>query len=159
MLNKNGLKSKIEKRIKELEKPLAKKLSGGDSTVRTSNFVSDAFDTEELVIPPAGLYKAQKNIDKWYKDNLEVPGVDQNSFKKKQWKNFADQISNEIAKELIDVLSKELSVIISEEIDDYVKDADIKLTIPPGFLQLQSPAGPATNAAPITLSPVNFTFK
>lgn len=159
MLDKNGLKSKIEKRIKELEEPLAKKLSGGDSKVRTSNFMSDAFDTEELVIPPAGLYKAQKNIDKWYQDNLEPPGIDQNNFKKKQWKNFADEISNQLAKELIDVLSKELSVIISEEIDDYVKDADIKLTIPSGFLQLQSPAGPATNAAPITLGAINFSFK
>jgi hypothetical protein len=159
MLDKNGLKSKIEKRIKELEKPLAKKLAGGDSDVRIGNFVTDSFDTEELVIPPAGLYKAQKNIDKWYQDNLEPPGIDQNSFKKKQWKNFADEISNQLAKELVDVLSKELSVIIAEEIDAYVKDADIKLTIPSGFLQLQSPAGPATNAAPITLSSMNFSFK
>jgi hypothetical protein len=159
MLNKNGLKSKIEKRIKELEEPLAKKLAGGDSKVRVSNFVTDAFDTEDLVMPPAGLYKAQKNIDKWYQDNLEPPGIDQNSFKKKQWKNFADEVSGQISKELIDVLSKELSKIIAEEIDAYVKDADIKLTIPPGFLQLQSPAGPATNAAPITLNPLNFSFK
>jgi hypothetical protein len=159
MLNKSGLKSKIESRIKELEEPLAKKLAGGDSKARVSNFVTDAFDTEDLVMPPAGLYKAQKNIDKWYKDNLEPPGIDQNNFKKKQWKNFADEVAAQISKELIDVLSKELSKIIAEEIDAYVKDADIKLTIPPGFLQLQSPAGPATNAAPITLNPLNFSFK
>lgn len=159
MLNKNKLKSRIDSRIREFEKELRKKLAGGDSTVRTSNFLSDAFDTEELVIPPAGLYKAQKNIDRWYMDNLEVPGVDQNSFKKKQWKNFADEISEQIAKELIDVLAKNLSEIIAEEVDDYVKDIDIKLTIPSGFLQLQSPAGPATNATPINLQSFTFSVK
>jgi len=159
MLDKNSLKSKIESRIKDLEEKLAKKLAGGDSNVRNGDFISEEYGTEELVIPPAGLYKAQRDIDKWYQDNLEPPGVNQDNFKKKQWKNFADQMSKQISKELIDVLSKELSKIISEEIDDYVKDADIKLTIPSGFLQLQSPAGPATNAAPITLSAMNFTLK
>ena len=126
----------LEKLLKEsidsTEEMLRFKLEGGESVIRNKEFLSNNFKLEELISPPAGLYKVNKEMEEWTKKNVSAPGMDPDELKKKVWKKHSEEMAKEISKQVTSWLRDDLDPLWTKAIDSQIKLIDITITIPPG---------------------------
>jgi hypothetical protein len=114
-----------------LKEPLLKeRLEGGLSTIRNEDFLTNDFKNEELISPPAGLYKVNKEMEEWVKKNVSAPGMDPDEIKKKVWKKHSDEMSKEISKQLTNWLKDDVMLELSIIINNQIKKAEINIEIP-----------------------------
>lgn len=137
-LVKSVLQTAIKTRIKALEPKFIKKMDGGPLSVQIANAetIYDALDniqTKCKALAGAGAY-----------NEMIVKQISAN-----EW-------SNAIAKQVIDLLADEISKIIADEVDTFIKSATI--IVPPGQAVYAADSvggGPGTTTAPS--SPATIT--
>lgn len=123
-LVKEDLKSKLEKRIKDLEDKLYKSLNDKNK----------------------GIYNVQKQLDIILSKNIPTKNFNAEKYKQKLWESVSKEWSKALAKQILDTLSKELSIIISDEMTDYIKSATI-ITPPGQAVQVAPPTGTGATSA------------
>ena len=126
-LVKETLKKNISDKIKKTEKKL-----------------NDALNSKI-----DGIYAIQENLDKILSANIPSKNFNAEKYKKKLWETISKEWSNKLSKQIITVLAEDLSTIISDEIDKYIKSANI--IIPSGIAV--TTAGTAAAQTGATVAP------
>ncbi len=158
MLN-NTLFSQILQGIITDKEPLLKdRLEGGLSIIRNDEFLTNDFENEDLIEPSDGIYDAQKKLDEWVSNNPSPPGINPAELKKKVWKQFADEMSIQISKQVAGWLKDDVIPDLAGSINDEIKKADITITVPPASVLVATPAGPVPIITGSPIPPTNITI-
>ena len=138
-------------------------------TSKLSSDLADAFEKMEptiksdlnshLLEPVSGtksIYEVQEEIDKWVRSNPQKAGLDVDIYKKRLWtevaKDWADTLSEHIAKDITKNMASVLAPLLAQIIDDHLKEASIYITIPPGTVTIGGGASAVPNPVPIELT-------
>lgn len=138
-------------------------------TPKLASDLADAFKKMEPTIkadlnshflaPVSGtksIYEVQEEVDKWVRANPQKAGLDVDVYKKRLWtevaKDWADTLSEHIAKDITKNMATVLAPLMAEIIDAHLKQASIYITIPPGTVTIGAGAAAAPNPVPIPLT-------
>ena len=138
-------------------------------TTKLSLDLADAFKKMEPTIkadlnahflaPVSGtksIYEVQEEIDKWVRANPQKAGLDVDIYKKRLWtevaKDWADTLSEHIAKDITKNMATVLAPLMAEIIDEHLKQASIYITIPPGTVSIGAGPNAIPNPVPIPLT-------
>tara|TARA_Y100000385_G_scaffold291952_1_gene374540 strand:+ start:14440 stop:14928 length:489 start_codon:yes stop_codon:yes gene_type:complete len=120
--------------IKTKEPLLKERIEGGISTIRNEDFLTNDFKNEELISPPDGLYKVNKEVEEWVLKNVSAPGMDPDELKKKVWKKHSDEMSKEISKQLTDWLREDVMFELAIIINTQIKATQININLAEGAI-------------------------
>ena len=102
------------------------------------------------------IYEVQEEIDKWVRANPQKAGLDVDIYKKRLWtevaKDWADTLSEHIAKDITKNMATVLAPLMAEIIDEHLKQASIYITIPPGTVSIGAGPNAIPNPVPIPLT-------
>ena len=158
MLNDIAFSQILQGIITSKESLLKDRLEGGLSIIRNDEFVTNDFENEDLIEPSDGIYDAQKKLDEWITNNPPPPGMDAAELKKKVWKQFADEMSIQISKQVTAWLKDDVMSELASAINNEIKKADITVTVPPSSVLVPTPTGPVPTITGSPIPPTNFTI-
>jgi hypothetical protein len=112
-----------------------------------------------LLDPVSGtksIYETQEEIDRWVRAYPQKAGLDVDVYKKRLWtevaKDWADTLSEHIAKDITKNMADVLAPLLADIIDEHLKEASIYITIPPGTVTIGGGASALPNPTPIELT-------
>jgi phage I-like protein len=150
-LIKSTLKTGIENALKNefkkdaVKKSLRKYLDGGASVGAKTN-------SKSISTALGNISKASMVVKFGTADNLASQVVAGDLIKRVTANEWANAISDSVSEWMSSDIAPILAQVISDEVDKYLKTADVKVTIPPGLVS--QGAGPAAipNAAPLPIT-------
>ncbi len=102
------------------------------------------------------IYEVQEEIDTWVRNNPQKAGLDVDIYKRRLWtevaKDWADSLSEHIAKDITKNMALVLAPLMAQIIDDHLKEASIYISIPPGTVTIGAGPNAIPNPIPIPLT-------
>jgi hypothetical protein len=102
------------------------------------------------------IYEVQEEIDTWVRNNPQKSGLDVDIYKRRLWtevaKDWADSLSEHIAKDITKNMALVLAPMMAEIIDNHLKQASIYITIPIGTVSIGAGPNAIPNPVPIELT-------
>ena len=102
------------------------------------------------------IYEAQEEIDTWVALNPQKSGLDVEVYKRKLWtevaKDWADSLSDHIARDISNNMATILAPLIADIIDSHLKKASIYITLPICTVTIGAAMAAIPNPVPIELT-------